>query len=120
MQTVSLLSRPEMATQTVPPAADVSGALNSGRLDSLSGRPSCRIYPVGRGWGLAIERSSAWLAGFDLPGNFRFFRSLAAAVSFAESRGLDYRIIRPTTFWGANRRRPWDSVKRRERRHQLS
>lgn len=118
MQTVSLLSRPETATQTVPPAADGSGALISGRLDSLSGRPSCRIYPVGRGWGLEIERSSAWLAGFDLPGNFRFFRSLAAAVAFAEAHGFDYRVVRPTAFFVSTRRR--SSVGRQQRRRQHS
>lgn len=118
MQTVSLLSRPEMATQIVPPAADGSGALINGRLDSLSGRPSCRIYPVGRGWGLEIERSSAWLAGFDLPGNFRFFRSLAAAVAFAEAHGFDYRVVRPTAFFVGTRRR--SGVGRQQRRRQHS
>lgn len=118
MHPISLLSRPEMEIQTLPPAADGSGALINGRLDSLSGRPSCRIYPVGRGWGLEIERSSAWLSGFDLPGNFRFFRSLAAAVAFAEAHGFDYRVVRPTAFFVGTRRR--SAVGRQQRRRQHS
>lgn len=115
MHAVSFLSRPEVAEHSALPAANGSGALIASRLDGLSGRPSCRIYPIGKGWGLEIERTSAWLAGLDLPGNFRFFRSLAAAVGFAESHGFDYRIIRPTALFVANRRRPLDSMKRRER-----
>jgi len=120
MHAVSFLSRPEVAEYSALPAANGSGALIAGRQDGLSGRPSCRIYPVGKGWGLELERASAWLTGLDLPGNFRFFRSLAAAVSFAEVHGFDYRIIRPTAFFVTNRRRPLDSIKRRQRRRQLS
>ena len=105
MHAVSFLSRPEMADYRALPAANGGGALIAGRQDGLSRRPSCRIYPVGKGWGLELERASAWLAGLDLPGHFRFFRSLAAAVGFAEGHGLDYCIIRPTAFFVANRRR---------------
>ena len=113
MHAVSFLSRPEAARYNVLPAANGSGALIASRQDSLSGRPSCRIYPIGKGWGLELERTSAWLAGFGLPGHFRFFRSLAAAVGFAEAHGFDYSIIRPTAFFAANRRRRSDSIKRR-------
>ncbi|MBS0251515.1 MAG: hypothetical protein JSR78_10695 [Proteobacteria bacterium] len=120
MHAVSFLRRPEVAQHSALPAANGSGALIAGRLDGLSGRPSCRIYPVGKGWRLEIERTSAWLAGLNLPGHFRCFRSLAAAVGFAESHGLNYRIIRPTTLFAANRRRSMDSMKRREWRRQLS
>lgn len=105
MQAISLLSRSEAPRYSALPAANGSGSLIAGRQDSLSGRPSCRIHPVGKGWGLELERSSAWLAGLDQQGDFRFFRSLAGAVGFAEARGLDYQIIRPTTLFLANRRR---------------
>src|SRR5436853_5050288 len=101
MHAVSFLSRPEAAEYRALPAAKGSGALIAGRPDGLSGRPSCRIYPVGKGWGLEIERTSAWLVGFDPPGNFRFFKSLAAAIGFAESHGFDYRILRPATLFAA-------------------
>lgn len=40
---------------------------------------------MGKGWGLEIERNSAWLVGFGLPGSCRFFRSLRAAIAFAEA-----------------------------------
>jgi hypothetical protein len=120
MHAVSFLGRPGAAEYGARPAANGSGALIAGRHDGLSGRPSCRIYPVGKGWGLELERSSAWLAGFDLPGEFRFFKSLAAAVGFAEAHGFDYRIIRPTAFFVADRRRFADRTRHRERRRQLS
>jgi hypothetical protein len=113
----AFLRRPEVAENSALPVANGSGALIAGRQDGLSGRPSCRIYPVGKGWGLELERTSAWLVGLDLPGGLRFFRSLAAAVSFAEVHGLDYRIIRPTAFFVAHRRR---STARRQRLRQVS
>lgn len=116
MHALTLLGRPYAAECGTLPAAHGNGALIAWRQDGLSGRPSCRIYPVGKGWGLEVERTSAWLARLDLPGNFRFFRSLAGAIGFAEAHGFDYRIIRPTAFFVADRRRPWDGIKRRERR----
>ncbi len=120
MHAVSFLSHPEVAEYSALPAANGNGAPIAVRPDGLSGRPSCRIYPVGKGWGLELERTSAWLAGLDLPGNFRFFRSLTGAVGYAEAHGLDYRIIRPTALFAANRRRRSDSVKRREWRRKLA
>jgi hypothetical protein len=117
MHAVSFLSRPEAARYNALPAANGSGALIAGRQDSLSGRPSCRIYPIGKGWGLELERTSAWLAGFGLPGHFRFFKTPPPARRLAETHGFDYSIIRPTAFFAANRSRRSDSIKRRERRH---
>ena len=116
MQAVSLLRRSEAANFSALPAANGNGSLVAGRQDGLSGRPSCRIYPVGKGWGLKLERSSAWLAGLDQPSDFRFFRSLAGAIGFAEARGLDYHIIRPMTLFVANRRRFPASHRARDRR----
>lgn len=106
MHAVSLLRRPQLAEDKTFPSANGSGAHMAGRQDGLSGRPSCRIYPVGKFWRLELERRSGWLAGLDLPGNFRLFMSLGAAVGFAEAHGLDYRIIRPMPFFVGNRRRP--------------
>jgi hypothetical protein len=63
----------------------------------LSGRPRCRIFPVGRLWVLQMEPASAWFIG-DGPIERQprlEFLTLAAAVAHAERHGYDYRIISP-------------------------
>ena len=63
----------------------------------LSGRPRCRIFPVGRLWILQLEIAGGWLLGdgpFDPPLRIRF-QTLAAAVNHAVLHGYDYRIITP-------------------------
>lgn len=63
----------------------------------LSGRPRCRIFPVGRLWVLQMETASAWFAGdrpSEPPPRLKF-PTLAAAVAHAEWHGYDYRIIQP-------------------------
>jgi hypothetical protein len=62
----------------------------------LSGRPRCRIFPVGRRWVLQVEAASGWLHGSVEPAPRLTFPSLAVAVSFAEQHGYDYRIIFPS------------------------
>jgi hypothetical protein len=104
MSTVSFFGRVSAAEQSLPPASARDGAFITTRGGRLSGRPGCRIYPVGGGWGLELERKSAWLVGLPLPGEFRFFKWLTAAIAFAEAHGLDYRIIRPTALFGSRRR----------------
>ncbi|HET6390354.1 hypothetical protein [Hyphomicrobium sp.] len=105
MTAISFLGRAHATETAVLPAADGYGSAVTARQGRLSGRPSCRIFPVGKGWGLELERMSAWLVGLPLPGGFRFFKSLAAAVGFAEEHGLDYRIIRPSALSKIGRRR---------------
>ena len=64
----------------------------------LSGRPRCRIFPVGRLWVLQVETPSAWLIGdgpVEPPPRLRF-PTLAAAIAHAEWYGYDYRIITPS------------------------
>ncbi len=64
----------------------------------LSGRPRCRIFPVGRLWVLQMEMPSAWLIGdgpIEPPPRFEF-PTLAAAVAHARWHGYDYRIITPS------------------------
>jgi hypothetical protein len=64
----------------------------------LSGRPRCRIFPVGRVWLLQMETSSAWFVGdgpIEPPPRLEF-PTLAAAVAHAEWCGYDYRIITPS------------------------
>lgn len=64
----------------------------------LSGRPRCRIFPVGRLWLLQMETASAWFVGdgpIEPPPRLEF-PTLAAAVAHAEWRGYDYRIITPS------------------------
>ena len=63
----------------------------------LSGRPRCRIFPVGRLWVLQMETASAWLIGdgpVEPPPRLKF-PTLAAAVAHAEYCGYDYCIITP-------------------------
>lgn len=63
----------------------------------LSGRPRCRIFPVGRLWVLQLEiPGGGWLADGPLEPPPRLkFASLAAAVSHAVLHGYDYRIVTP-------------------------
>ena len=64
----------------------------------LSGRPRCRIFPIGRLWVLQMETASAWLMGEgpgEPPPRLKF-TTLAAAVAYAEWHGYDYRIITPS------------------------
>jgi hypothetical protein len=60
----------------------------------LSGRPGCRIFPVDRLWVLQVESGSGWLQPVEPPPRLTF-PTLAAAVSFAQQHGYDYRIIIP-------------------------
>lgn len=63
----------------------------------LSGRPRCRIFPVGRLWVLQLEHPrGGWLADGPLepPPRLRF-PTLAAAINHAVLHGYDYRIITP-------------------------
>ena len=63
----------------------------------LSGRPRCRIFPLGRSWILQLETDSGWLAGeapIDPPPRLKF-PTLSAAVGYAVLHGFDYRIIKP-------------------------
>jgi hypothetical protein len=64
----------------------------------LSGRPRCRIFPVGRLWVLQLETPRGWLIGNDPsePPLRVKFRTLGAAVNHAVQNGYDYRIITPT------------------------
>ena len=63
----------------------------------LSGRPRCRIFPVGRLWVLQLEiPGGGWLADGPLEPPPRLkFASLAAAVRHAVLHGYDHRIITP-------------------------
>lgn len=63
----------------------------------LSGRPRCRIFPVGRLWVLQLEHPrGGWLADGPLEPPPRLtFATLAAAVNHAVQHGYDYRIITP-------------------------
>jgi hypothetical protein len=54
---------------------------------------------------LELDRIGAWIEGALFPGVFHTFRSLSLAVGFAESRGLDYRIIHPKPLFLAKRRK---------------
>lgn len=82
--------------------------------NSLSDRPTCRIYPVESSWILQLDRSSAWVVGALGPGVYRSFLTLAAAVRFADRYGLDYRIVRRKPFLITNARR---KLRRSQDRH---
>jgi hypothetical protein len=73
----------------------------------LSGRPRCRIFPVGRVWILQVEMASGWLIGSsaDEPPMRLKFPTLPAAVAYAEQHGYDYRIITPSPVVGISERR---------------
>jgi hypothetical protein len=64
----------------------------------LSGRPRCRIFPVGRLWVLQVETGSGWLHGAwpDEPPMRLTFPTLGKAVAYAELHGYDYRIVTPS------------------------
>jgi hypothetical protein len=97
MPTVLAETREDIGrTGTMPPA----------RSAALSGRPTCLIYRVDKWWVLELDRISAWTEGAVLPGVFHTFRALPLAISFAENRGLDYRIIHPKPLF-LNRRRKY-------------
>ena len=74
-------------------------------LSRLSSRPTCLIYRVDRWWVLELDRISAWTESEAPPGVFHTFRALPLAISFAESRGLDYRIIHPKPLFVERRRK---------------
>jgi hypothetical protein len=83
------------------------------RSRTLSGRPSCRIYRGRRAWLLEFETASGgWMEPWVRGGRSGFgpktlvFATLAAAVSYAEWHGYDYRIERP-------RRHARTSIRRR-------
>jgi hypothetical protein len=59
----------------------------------LSGRPTCRIYALDRTWILQLDKNSAWIPNAIGPGTFRTFKTLGAAIRFADRYGLDYRIL---------------------------
>ncbi len=85
------LSWPAPEPAGIPPLMPVAAG-------GLSGRPRCRIFPVGRLWILQLEIAGGWLLGdgpFDPPPRIRF-QTLAAAVNHAVLHGYDYRIITPT------------------------
>jgi hypothetical protein len=81
---------PAHETVRIPP-------LMSAKAGGLSGRPRCRIFPVGRLWVLQVETPSAWLIGDGLvePPPRLKFPTLAAAIAHAQWCGYDYRIITP-------------------------
>jgi hypothetical protein len=72
------------------------------RACGLSGRPSCRIYPSRQVWVLELEPfSGGWIEppassgggdGSSKSGRL-VFPTLAAAITYAERYGLDYRIV---------------------------
>jgi hypothetical protein len=74
----------------IPPVLPVAAG-------GLSGRPRCRIFPVGRLWVLQLETRGGWLLGdgpFEPPPRLEF-ATLAAAINHAVLHGYDYRIITP-------------------------
>jgi hypothetical protein len=72
---------------------DAKPPLAWGPSNSLSGRPTCQIYRLDKTWILQLDKSSAWIPNAIGPGTFRTFRTLAAAIRFADRYGLDYRIL---------------------------
>ena len=86
------MPRPVPEAARIPPLMPVPVAAGG-----LSGRPRCRIFPVGRLWILQMETASAWFIGngpIEPPPRLKF-PTLAAAVAHAERHGYDYRIITP-------------------------
>jgi len=86
------LPSPRLAAEPagMPPLMPVAAS-------GLSGRPRCRIFPVGRMWVLQLETTGGWLLGngpVDPPPRVTF-PTLAAAVNHAVLHGYDYRIIIP-------------------------
>jgi len=82
-----------------------AGTKPPARAASLTGRPTCLIYRIDQWWVLERDGISAWTDGAVPPGVFHTFRALPLAISFAESRGLDYRIIHPKPLFLETRRK---------------
>ena len=82
-----------------------TGVIPPPRTSGLSGRPTCLIYRVDRWWVLELDRISAWTESEVPPGVFHTFRALPLAISFAETRGVDYRIIHPKPLFVERRRK---------------
>jgi len=82
---------PAFEGAVIPPLVPVAAG-------GLSGRPRCRIFPVGPRWVLQLETTSGWVLGNDPedPLMRLTFPTLSAAVAYAELHGFDYRIIRLT------------------------
>jgi hypothetical protein len=90
----------ETRPRSLWPVSEIAGTppLMPVAAGGLSGRPRCRIFPVGRLWVLQLETPSGWLMG-EVPPQppLRIkFRTLPAAVNHAVLMGYDYRIITPT------------------------
>lgn len=83
--------RPVHETVRMPPFMPAAAG-------GLSGRPRCRIFPVGRLWLLQMEPASAWFVGEGPVGSppRLEFPTLGAAVAHAEQHGYEYRIITPS------------------------
>lgn len=61
----------------------------------LSGRPTCRIYPRNDVWILELDPvSGGWVDDRGNVSRRMIFPTLAAAIGYAERKGLDYRIER--------------------------
>ena len=76
------------------------------QLGGLSGRPGCRIYARDDVWVLELDApGGGWLEDRHNGHSKRTFPTLAAAIGYAERRGLHYRIelsrTRPTRNEGA-------------------
>ena len=99
-----MMSAERLTLCEAPPLSPWPAILPTGRppllpvaAGGLSGRPRCRIFPVGRLWVLQLEiPGGGWLADGPLepPPRLRF-PSLAAAVKHAVLHSYDYRIITP-------------------------
>lgn len=92
-----MLTASEAAEGTPRPAAQAQGYSEPpsacSRTTSLSGRPTCRIYRLDTTWILQLDKTSAWIPNAIGPGTYRSFRTLGAAVRFADRNGLDYRVL---------------------------
>ncbi len=100
MNCAEFLTLPETRPRPPWPVYEMAGIppLMPVAAGGLSGRPRCRIFPVGRLWVLQLETPNGWLVGESLsePPTRIKFRTLAAAVNHAVQNGYDYRIITPT------------------------
>jgi hypothetical protein len=88
---------------------DAKPPLVWGPSNSLSGRPTCRIYRLDTAWILQLDKNSAWIPNAIGPGTYRTFKTLGAAIRFADRYGLDYRILpgRPFLIRKARKRNGW-------------
>lgn len=98
------MSAERLALREAPTLSPWPAVLPTGRppllpvaAGGLSGRPRCRIFPVGRLWVLQLDiPGGGWLEDGPLEPPPRLkFPSLAAAVKHAVLHGYDYRIITP-------------------------